>query len=131
MHCCVLHTSCIQGTVLDSVSDRRLSCFAISAMNVVGIDTYTPRTVVPATTCGSYAFVFVFVLDSRTQGLRGASLEINRIYNHFQKVFMKTPSILGALNSKTVGMGPGGHMAGVISSKCCMHVVSATSGEIR
>ena len=46
MHCCVLHIFCIQGTVLDSVSCRPLSYFAISAMNVVGIDTYTPRTVV-------------------------------------------------------------------------------------
>ena len=43
---------------------------------------------------------------------------------------MITPPILGALNLKTVGMGPRGHMAGVISSKSCMQVVSATSGEI-
>ena len=99
-------------------------------MNVAGIDTYTPRKVVPATTCGSYAFVFVCALDSGTQGLRGASLEIHRIYNHFQKVFMKTPPILQALNQKTVGMGPRGHIAGVNSSKRCMQVVSATSGEI-
>ena len=130
MHCCVLHISCIQCTVLDSVSCRPPRYFAISAMNVVGIDTYTPRTVVPATTCGLYAFVFVCALDSGTQGLRGGSLEINRIYNHFQKVFMKTAPILGAVNTKMVGMGPRGHMAGVISSKICMQVVSATSGGI-
>ena len=72
----------------------------------------------------------VCALDSGTQGLRGASLEINRVYNHFQKVFMKTPAILGALNPKIVGMGTRGHMAGVISSKSCMQVVSATSDEI-
>ena len=95
MHCCVLHISCIQGTVPDSVSCRPLSGFAISAMNLVGIDTCTPRTVVPATTCGSYAFVFVCAFDSGTEGLRGASLEINRIYNHFQRFFMKTPLFWG------------------------------------
>ena len=95
MHCCVLHISCIQGTVLDSVSCRPLSYFAIAAMNVVGVDTYTPRTVVPALTCGLYAFVFVCAFDSGTQGLRGASLEINRIYNHFQKIFMITPLFWG------------------------------------
>ena len=94
MRCCVLHIFCIRGTVLDSVSGEPLSYFAISAMNVVGIHTYTPRTVVPATTCGSYAFVFVCALDSGTQGLRGASLKINWIYNHFQKAFMKTPTCL-------------------------------------
>ena len=125
MLCCVLHIFCIQGTVLDSVSCGPLSFFAMSAMNVFGID-----TVLPATTCGSYAFVFVCALDSGTQGLRGASLEINRIYNHFQKIFMKTRPIVGALNLKTVGREPRGHMAGVISSKRCMQVVSATSGEI-
>ena len=130
MHCCILHIFCIQGTVLGTVSCRPLSYFANSAMNVVGIDTYTPCMVVAATTCGSYAFVFVCALDPGTQGLRGASLEINRIYNHFEKVFMKTAPIFGELNPKTVGMGRRGHMAGVISSKSCMQVVSATSGEI-
>ena len=76
MHCCVLHIFCIQGTVLDSVSCRPLRYFAISAMNVFGIDTYTPRTVVPASTCGSYAFVFVCVLDSGTQGLRDSGGQV-------------------------------------------------------
>ena len=68
-----------------------------------------------------------------SQGLRdsgGASLEINRIYTHFQKVFMKTPPFLGALSPKTVGMGPRGHMAGVISNQSCMQVVTATSDGI-
>ena len=105
MHRCVLHISCIRGTILDSVSCRPLSYFAISAMNDVGIDTHTPRTVVPATTCGSYVFVFVCALNSGTQGLRGASFEINRIYNHFQKVFMRTPPYFGGAESKNSEYG--------------------------
>ena len=39
---------------------------------------------------------------------------------------MKTPPILGGLNSKPLALRPGKHMAGVFSSISCMQVVTAS-----
>ena len=45
-------------------------------------------------------------------------------------LLLKTPPIVGALSPKIVEMGPRGHLGGEVSSKICMQVIGATSGEI-
>ena len=99
MHCCVLHIFCIQGTVLDSVSCRPLSYFAISAMNVVGIDIWQEsfqlkvacRYLVPR-----------LVKSGKRPPPPGPIFWKKRGNEPFENVFMRTSPIFGALNPKNM-----------------------------